>query len=243
MADKEKLSCVDCGTRACGTRDEAKYPSFCMTERLDDALVDEVKDLYRNDEETNRISRESALIEGEFYGKMTRVEETLEFIKRMGYKKIGIATCGGLLEESKTFAKILRARGFEVVTACCKIGAIDKSFVGVPDDKKLNGGCGHESMCNPVMQAKVLAENKCDCIVSSACAWDTTHCSSNITKSPPPCWSQKTACSCIIRRPRSIWPRRATPVSKKNSAEGDRVPDFTKNHLKNMKYFLNMNAS
>ena len=162
MADKEKLSCVDCGTRACGTRDEAKYPSFCMTERLDDALVDEVKDLYRNDEETNRISRESALIEGEFYGKMTRVEETLEFIKRMGYKKIGIATCGGLLEESKTFAKILRARGFEVVTACCKIGAIDKSFVGVPDDKKLNGGCGHESMCNPVMQAKVLAENKCD---------------------------------------------------------------------------------
>ena len=162
MTDKEKLSCVDCGTSVCGTKDEAKYPPFCMTKRLSDELIAEVTDLYLHDEETNRISYESALIENEFYGKYTRVEETVEFMTRMGYKKIGIATCGGLLEESKTFAKILRARGFEVVTACCKIGAIDKSFVGVPDDKKLNGGCGHESMCNPVMQAKVLAENKCD---------------------------------------------------------------------------------
>ena len=162
MADKEQLSCVDCGTNACGAKNEAKYPAFCMTKRVPDELLEEVKGIYKNDEETARIAKESALIESEFYCKLTRVEETLEFCKRMGYKKIGIATCGGLLEESRTFARILRARGFDVVTACCKICAIDKSFIGVPEDKKVNKGCGHESMCNPVMQAKILAENKCD---------------------------------------------------------------------------------
>lgn len=32
----------------------------------------------------------------------------------------------------------------------------------MPNEKKLNGGCGHESMCNPIMQAKTLAANGCD---------------------------------------------------------------------------------
>ena len=48
----------------------------------------------------------SAEIEGEFYGKYTRVDEIIEFAKRMGYKKIGIATCVGLIEESRIFARI-----------------------------------------------------------------------------------------------------------------------------------------
>jgi uncharacterized metal-binding protein len=37
---------------------------------------------------------------------------------------------------------------------------VDKSVIGVPEGKKLNGGCGHESMCNPLMQAKALADQK-----------------------------------------------------------------------------------
>lgn len=36
------------------------------------------------------------------------VEEIIDFIKRMGYKKIGIAKCVGLLNETKLFAKILK---------------------------------------------------------------------------------------------------------------------------------------
>lgn len=44
----------------------------------------------------------------------------------------------------------------------CKIGAVDKTEIGIPNEKKLNHGCGHESMCNPIMQAKVLAEQETD---------------------------------------------------------------------------------
>lgn len=47
-------------------------------------------------------------------------------------------------------------------TVGCKIGAVDKTEIGIPEEKKLNRGCGHESMCNPIMQAKVLAEQGTD---------------------------------------------------------------------------------
>ncbi len=47
---------------------------------------------------------------------------------------------------------------------------MDKTEIGVPNEKKLNGGCGHESMCNPIMQAKTLAANGCDFNIASACA-------------------------------------------------------------------------
>ena len=119
-------------------------------------------EIYQEDEEQGNIARVSAGIEGEFYGKLTRVEETIEFIKRMGYKKIGIASCVGLMNETRIFAKILKANKIRYYTVGCKIGAVDKTEIGVPNEKKLNRGCGHESMCNPIMQAKVLAAQGTD---------------------------------------------------------------------------------
>ena len=80
----------------------------------------------------------------------------------MGYKKIGIASCVGLMREASIFARILKAKGIEYFTVGCKVGAQDKTEIGVPNEKKLNGGCGHESMCNPIMQAKTLAAHGCD---------------------------------------------------------------------------------
>ena len=66
----------------------------------------------------------SAEIEAEFYCRYTRVEEIIEFSKRMGFHKIGIATCIGLIEESRIFAQILRKNGFEPYAALCKAGAL-----------------------------------------------------------------------------------------------------------------------
>ena len=40
---------------------------------------------------------------------MTRVEEVMEFARRLGIKKLGVATCAGLLSESAVLAKILRS--------------------------------------------------------------------------------------------------------------------------------------
>ena len=47
-------------------------------------------------------------VEYENYCKHTRVEEIMDFAKKINAKKIGIATCVGLLKESRILADILR---------------------------------------------------------------------------------------------------------------------------------------
>ncbi|MBR6443915.1 MAG: DUF1847 domain-containing protein [Firmicutes bacterium] len=147
----EKRSCIDCGALNCHTRDKA-YPGFCPTTGTDAKTVEKVRKLYE-EEENRKVSVISAEIENEFYLRYTRVEETIEFARRMGFKKIGIATCVGLIEESRTLAKILRNRGFEVYGAVCKIGSFDKTDVGVAEKDITRTS---PVMCNPVMQAEVL---------------------------------------------------------------------------------------
>ncbi len=147
----EKRSCVDCGILNCQTRDR-EYPEFCLTTELSMETAEKVRRLYE-DEENNRVSVVSAQIENEFYLQYTRLQEVMEFSRRMGFHKIGIATCVGLIEESRTLARILRKNGFEVYGAVCKIGSFLKADVGVSEDDMTRTGA---VMCNPIMQAEVL---------------------------------------------------------------------------------------
>ena len=144
-------SCADCGVLNCQTRDK-EYPEFCLTTQLTPETVEKVRRLYEDDE-NNKVSVVSAQIENEFYLRYTRVEELIEFAKRMGYSRIGIATCVGLIEESRILARVLRKNGFEVYGAACKIGSFLKKDVGVSEDDMVRTGA---VMCNPIMQAEVL---------------------------------------------------------------------------------------
>lgn len=144
-------SCVDCGTYSCQHQD-GRYPEFCLTKALTEEALTAVRALYE-DEENRKVSQVSAEIESDFYLRYTRVEEIIAFAERMGYTKIGIVTCVGLIEESRIFARILRKRGFEVYGAICKVGSLDKREVGVPEEKTAVTGT---IMCNPILQAEIL---------------------------------------------------------------------------------------
>ncbi|WP_405330250.1 DUF1847 domain-containing protein [Ruminobacter sp.] len=159
---EKNLTCANCTTAACRFKNESKYPKFCLTASADNDLVNETIEIYKNDEILGNIARVSAEIEGEFYGRLTRVEETIEFITRMNYKKVGIATCVGLLNESRILSRILTAKGIDNYVVGCKTGAVDKTEIGVPNELKLNRGCGHESLCNPILQAKILERQHTD---------------------------------------------------------------------------------
>ena len=147
----EKKTCVDCGVLSCHKGD-SEYPDFCLTAELSEETIEKVRRLYE-EEENNKVSVISAQIENEFYQKYTRVEEVVEFSKRMGFRKIGIATCVGLIDESRVLAKILRKNGLEVCSAVCKVGSFKKTEVGVPEKDITRTG---EIMCNPIMQAEIL---------------------------------------------------------------------------------------
>lgn len=160
MANENNIcrSCADCGVLNCLNRN-SKYPEFCPTAELTEEEINEVVELYTNSRINKKVAVASAEIEGEFYGRYTRVEEIIEFARRIGAKKIGIATCVGLIEESRIFARILRLNGFEVYGIGCKVGSVNKTDIGV--DEKYTCVTG-PVMCNPIMQAKLLAKEKVD---------------------------------------------------------------------------------
>ena len=151
-----RRTCIDCAVKNCNLQDKT-YPDFCLTVNMDDDVLKEAMELYKEDE-NGRSMIAAAEVEYDFYGKLTRVEEIIEYAKKMGMKKLGIATCVGLLAESRILADILRKRGFEVFGIACKAGVQKKDDLGIPE--RCNG-IG-ENICNPILQAKMLNKEKTD---------------------------------------------------------------------------------
>lgn len=177
MAGETKaLSCTHCsavwakaGTTHCWSGDPEKGPPRpgCCPSADRGEVIGESFDLYRGDSEDARMAQVAARVEGLCYqpipgsqavnARWTRVEDTVAFAKLMGYRKIGIATCIGLLEESRRLAAILEAQGFEPQSVCCKAGSIDKLELGLTEAEKVRPG-SFEPACNPVAQARLLNE-------------------------------------------------------------------------------------
>lgn len=153
---EKKLSCIDCAVKNCDKMDKT-YPEFCLTKNMDKEVFDRAMAHYQ-EEENKKVMIGAAEVECEHYCKYTRVEEIMAFAEKIGAKKIGIATCVGLLSESRTLAAILRKHGFEVYGAACKVGTVPKTDVGIPEKCNEIG----INMCNPILQAELLNEAQTD---------------------------------------------------------------------------------
>ncbi|RAI42986.1 DUF1847 domain-containing protein [Rhodoplanes roseus] len=158
MTKPAEPTCSECGQLDCH-QPKHNRPEFCLTDATPPEVLDTALAQYREDGPDAVLARAAAEVEGTYYGKLTRVEETLAFARRIGATRIGIATCVGLIEEARLFATILRRGGFTPQTVLCKIGATDKCDIGVPDAQKVRPG-GYEACCNPVLQALTLNGKK-----------------------------------------------------------------------------------
>jgi uncharacterized metal-binding protein len=174
MTKKTEFSCGLCsnvwqktGTTNCWSADPARRPDkpgYCPTHEHED-VIRESFDLYRGNTEDAKMARVATKVEGLCYqpvpgsdavnARWTRVEDTIAFAKLMGYRKIGIATCIGLLDETNRLAAILRAQGFEPLSVCCKTGSIDKLELGLHEENKVRPNT-FEPACNPVAQAQLM---------------------------------------------------------------------------------------
>ena len=162
MTTYENPGCAYCPptVRACRHGEsEARGPGFCPS-KLDEAGVQAAWEKYK-DPTNLHIAATAARVEAEGYCRWTRVEEICEFAKRMGYRKLGIATCIAFVDLAHTLSAILESHGFEVASAACKNGGVDKERIGLADHEKIHPG-RHESMCNPISQAELLNRAGCE---------------------------------------------------------------------------------
>lgn len=143
-------NCALCSVHACsnGELNNAPKNCPCLSKKMDS-----IKALYK-DEENYKIAQASSLVVSESYGEKTRLEETIAFAKKCGYKKIGLAFCIGLVDESKIVSKILTYNGLEVSSVICKNGHISRELIDIHNS--------NVAMCNPIGQAMFLNEAKTD---------------------------------------------------------------------------------
>ncbi len=113
----------------------------------------DVQKMYSSSED-QRMMQVSAAIEGTYYMEKTRLEELIIFCKEMDYKRLGVAFCLGLQQEAQVLCSLLR-KHFTVNSTCCKVCGVAKEDFGL---KKVDKN-KYEAMCNPIMQAEVLAKN------------------------------------------------------------------------------------
>jgi len=167
------ISCSSCsaimqksGTTHCWSEPNSgpTQPAYCPADPHAD-IIRQAFEVYQGDDQDARLAYVAAQVEGLCYqpvpgssavnARWTRVEDTVALIKLMGWKRIGIATCIGMLAETDRLVEILKAQGLDPYSACCKTGSIDKLQLGLKEDEKVRPGT-FEPACNPIAQAHIL---------------------------------------------------------------------------------------
>ena len=170
-------TCARCPTKVCESRGRRmsdgppsleKAPVFCPM-KLVPGVIEKAVSEYEKPE-VSEFARLASIQEFECYehlpdGRRTRncrVEELIQFARKCGYKRLGIAFCSGLSNEARILTDILENKGFEVVSVRCKVGATPKERIGIKAEEKIRGPDNWESMCSPITQAEVLNEANVD---------------------------------------------------------------------------------
>lgn len=165
--------CAGCSIKIIDRRcrkPDGKAPAGCPTQTRAD-LAQKALEAYK-DPEIYRFARQASIQEGEGYGDRElgyaclrpvkpRILEIAEFARKMKYSKLGLVFCIGLRKEAKAVEKFFTAQGFDLASVVCKVGCVPKAQIGVAPDQQLDSSAD-ETMCNPVLQAMVLNEEKTD---------------------------------------------------------------------------------
>jgi len=173
MKKRPIAMCAKCPTEVCRPVSNADEkpdfntaPNFCPMKVMPDVIHRAMSEYDRPD--IREFARQASIQEFEcieqlpdgIRTKNPRILELIQFARKCGYKKLGLAFCGGLGKEASMLNEILENNGFEVVSVRCKVGATPKERIGIKPEEKIGGPESWETMCNPILQAEVLnAEN------------------------------------------------------------------------------------
>ena len=167
----EKTECAKCSVKdkIC-LSPEGGGPTFCPTLHRKELIAKADEEFIKPD--ILKFAHDASVQEAECYihrgtkpyvlhPTKPRVQEICEFAQKMGYRKLGIAFCGGLHSEALSLTQILEAQGFEVISVTCKAGGTPKEQIRIKDEEKIRVG-EFESMCSPIAQGMILNAEKTD---------------------------------------------------------------------------------
>lgn len=158
LNEKEEANmsiCAWCKVKACTVEDRSNKPQACPMDKGEwskDAMSEYARP------ENRKLAQMAAHIEKTGYCQWTRLQEIAEYASYAGFSKLGLAFCRGLGQEAQVVADYLKKKGFDIVSATCSIGGIDKDVLGIAKEDRFNPD-GFEPMCNPIGQAKLCNEN------------------------------------------------------------------------------------
>lgn len=176
MAEKTYPTCQKCdGLSNCALGRASATLDNCPM-KISPEIYKEARQLYETNEFIRKSTNVASIVEAQGYIRWPRLKDTVEYAKGMGYKKLGLAMCAGLMKEGIRVAEILKKYGFEVVGICCKTGSFKKTDVGVPEEYTMMSKTGYRIgfvTCNPVSQALLL--NKAETEMNIICGLCVGH--------------------------------------------------------------------
>ena len=164
QAREPMVNCAKCARPVCNSTAGQNGPANCPRVLLPDVIQKATERCLSS--ELREFALQASRQEGSGYLRLphapdgpspvkSRLEEIVEFALRMGYRRLGVAYCGGVQYEAGLLVPIIENRGFEVVSVQCKCGSVPKEDLGIKDGEKVWPG-RFEAMCHPVAQAEVL---------------------------------------------------------------------------------------
>ncbi|MBT4090682.1 MAG: DUF1847 domain-containing protein [Deltaproteobacteria bacterium] len=169
--DEDQLLCSYCAKMKCFKGDLSQSPSFCPS-KLKPEVLEKAATALKETE--NQSMAQDVARTWKEYGKLTRVEETLQYAKLRGFQKLGLAFCVGLGQEAEMFTNILLNDGFDVRAVSCMCGALSSDDVDLPAEDKIFADY-RQPMCNPIGQANLLDSEGCELnILLGLCVGDDT---------------------------------------------------------------------
>jgi uncharacterized metal-binding protein len=140
------MDCTKCAAKHCRSLNE------CPVVRVDGAATAAA---YREPDTQSVVQAAARLVDGGRAGTLNRLEETAEFARSMGYRRLGLAYCYGLETLAANVAAYLRAQGLPVSPVSCTAGGVAQRDIN--ETSELPG-----VSCNPLTQAEQLNQEGVD---------------------------------------------------------------------------------
>jgi uncharacterized metal-binding protein len=143
------MDCTNCQPKTC------RESESCGIEKFDNAEV--IID-YQKPENQKILQAAASLVDNGKAGNLSRLQETIAFIKRIGYKKVGLAYCYGMEKEANQLKEMFRREGIKLRTVSCTVGGINQDEINISSYTE-------KVSCNPLGQARELNNEEVDFVI------------------------------------------------------------------------------